>query len=92
MKCPKYNKPPGIKRDGYYRIFKDDEEIKALKRDKKKKIIEKMNCLTLEKFKEKYIYESQKKEKGIFISDKNSFKSGNKIIRYLSQIYYRLLN
>ena len=93
MKCPKCNKPLGIKRDGYYRIFKDDEEIKALKRDKdKKKMIEKMNCLTLEKFKEKYIYESQKKEKGIYISDKNSFKSDNKIIRNLSQISYRLLN
>ena len=93
MKCPKCNKPLGVKRDDYYRIFKDDEEIRVLKKDKdKKKMIEKINCLTLDKFKEKYIYESQKKEKGIFISDKNSFKSDNKIIRNLSQISYRLLN
>jgi len=93
MKCPKCNKPLGVKRDDYYRIFKDDEEIRALKRDKdKKKMIEKMNCLTLENFKEKYIYESQKKEKGVFVSDKNNFKSDNKIIRNLSQISYRLLN
>ena len=92
MKCPKCNKSIG-KRDNYYRIFKDDNEIKALKKDEEeKKIIEKINYLTLEKFKEKYIYEVQKKEKGIFISDKNSFKSDNKIIRNLSQITYRLLN
>ena len=93
MKCPKCKKPFGVKRDDYYRIFKDDEEIRALKRDKdKKKEIEKINYLTLEKFTEKYINKQQESKKGIFISDKNNFKSDNKIIRNLSQVSYRLLN
>lgn len=48
--------------------------------------------MTLEKFIEKYINKQQETKKGIFISDKNSFKSDNKIIRNLSQVSYRLLN
>ena len=50
--------------------------------------------MTLKQFKEYIIYfaESQKKEKGIFKTDKDSFKNNNKIIRNLSQISYRLLN
>lgn len=37
MKCQKCKKPIGVKRDDYYRIFKDNKEIRALKRDKDKK-------------------------------------------------------
>ena len=89
MKCPKCGKKEFI------RIFKDDKQIEELKKYKdteKRNIIGKINYLTLEQFKEKYIYISQKKGKGIFITDINSFKNDNKIIRNLSQISYRLLN
>ena len=83
------------KQDIYYRIFKDDEEIEELKKDDlKRDKINNINYMTLKNFKE-YIVNSgefQKKEKGIFKTDKNSFKNNNKIIRNLSQISYRLLN
>ena len=48
--------------------------------------------MTLEQFEEQYIIKHNKEEKGIFITDKNGFKNDKKIIRYLSQISYRLLN
>jgi len=78
-----------IKREDYLRIFKDEKEIEKYKKDKR---INEINYLTLKQFKEKYLYTSQKKEKGVFITDKNSFKNDNKIIRNLSSISYRLLN
>ena len=83
------------KQDIYYRIFKDDEEIEELQKDNfQKDKINNINYMTLKQFKEYIVYsaESQKKEKGIFKTDKNSFKNNNKIIRNLSQISYRLLN
>ena len=87
MKCPKCGKKK------FVRIFKDDKEIESLIKDKyKRNSIEKLDFLTFEEFKEKYINTSQRKEKGLFITDKNSFKNDNKIIRNLSQISYRLLN
>ena len=48
--------------------------------------------MTLEEFKKKYIYNSQKNEKGIFKIDKNNFKNDIKVVRNLSQVSYRLLN
>ena len=78
-----------IKRNNYFRIFKDEKEIEKLKNDNR---IKEINYLTLEQFKEKYLCTSQKNEKGVFKTDKNSFKNDNKIIRNLSSISYRLLN
>ena len=89
------NEKENDKQDIYYRIFKDDEEIEELKKDIfKRDKIKNINYMTLKQFKEYIIYfaESQKKEKGIFKTDKDSFKNNNKIIRNLSQISYRLLN
>ena len=82
-----------VKRNNYFRVFKDDDEIKALKKDeKKKKKLEEINYMTLKDFKEKYIVKTNENEKGVFKTDENNFKSDNKIIRNLSQISYRLLN
>ena len=102
MVCPKCNEIIGayesdiitkgisiVKRKNYYRIFKDEKEIEKLKNDKR---IKEINYLKLEEFKEQYLYTSQKNEKGVFKTDKNSFKNDNKIIRNLSSISYRLLN
>ena len=82
-----------VKRNNYYRIFKDENEIKELKKDEnKKKKLEEIYFMTLKEFKEKYIVKTNENEKGVFKTDENSFKSDNKIIRNLSQISYRLLN
>ena len=83
-----------VKRDNYFRIFKDKKEIEKIKEDKDKRSkLKEINYMTLEEFKEKYIYKIYKSEKGVYIySDKNSFKSDEKVIRNLSQISYRLLN
>ena len=82
-----------INRENYFRIFKDDKEIAEIKNDTNKKdLLQKINYMTLEKFKEKYIYNSQKEEKGIFKIDKNNFKNDDKVVRNLSQVSYRLLN
>ena len=48
--------------------------------------------MTIEKFEKKYIYVEQKKEKGVYITDKNSLINDTKVIRNLSQISYRILN
>ena len=101
--CPKCHKSVGatkkgnkieiIKRDGYFRIFKDKKEIELINNDKsKKEKLKEINYMTLEQFEEQYIIKQNKEEKGIFITDKNGFKNDKKIIRYLSQISYRLLN
>ena len=100
MKCPKCSAPigskkdqneiKGVKRDKYFRIFKDNEEIEK-DRNKRSKLKE-INYMTIEEFKKKYVVKSSEKEKGVFITDKNSFKKDDKIIRNLSQISYRLLN
>ena len=75
----------------YYRIFKDNEEIKSLKRINDSKF-EELNYMTIEQFKEQYIRPLYSKEKGLNKIDINNFKKENKIIRNLSQISYRLLN
>ena len=77
----------------YYRIFKDNEEIKKLKLNKDNyKKFEKLKYMTLEEFKHKYIDPLYSKEKGLNTIDKATFKKENKVIRNLSQISYRLLN
>ena len=104
MSCPKCNNKIGccnllsgeiktVKRNNYFRIFKDENEIQDIKKIEinRHKLME-INYMTLKDFKEKYIYNLIKEERGVFISTKESFKNGNKIIRNLSQISYRLLN
>jgi len=82
-----------VKRDNYFRIFKDDKEIAEIKKNAKKKdLLHKINYMTLEEFKEKYIYNSQKTEKGVLKTDKNNFKNDDKVVRNLSQVSYRILN
>ena len=77
----------------YYRIFKDNEEIKKLKLNKDNyKKFEKLKFMTLEEFKNKYINPLYSREKGLNAIDKDTFKKENKVIRNLSQISYRLLN
>ena len=82
-----------VKRDKYFRIFKDNEEINSLKRNNNKRNkLEEINYMTLDEFREKYIQRLFNNEKGLPNFDKNYFKRDNKIIRNLSQISYRLLN
>lgn len=95
--CPKCKKNIGaikkgkdiimVKRNKYYRIFKDKEEMKKINKSK----LEEINCMTLEEL-NKYMTNIFKSEKGIYISDKISFKNENKILRNLDQISFRLLN
>ena len=82
-----------IKRDKYFRILKDKNEIDKLERykDKYNKLKE-VNYMTKEEFKEKYIKPLYNKEKGLNKINENNFKKDNKKIRNLSQIAYRLLN
>ena len=94
MSCPYCNENIGtyknkiVKRDKYFRIFKDEAEIAKINKNKLKEI----NYMTLKYFKENYMEKSYQKEKGICINDKNNFRNDNKIIRNLSQVSYRLLN
>ena len=82
-----------VKRENYYRIFKDDDEINAVKSNRiKKEKLKEINYMTLQQFKEKHISQIYKKEKGIYICDKNSFINDMNVIRNLSQISYRILN
>ena len=101
--CPKCNKNIGVenckgnniivKRSDYYRIFKDENEIKKCKKNENtKKKLDEINYMTIEKFKKDYISKQYENEKGVFKSDENNFKNDKKIIRNLSQISYRLLN
>jgi len=95
--CPKCKKNIGsikkgediimVNRKNYYRIFKDEEEMKKINKSKLKEI----NCMTLKDL-NKHMTNIFKSEKGIYISDKISFKNENKIIRNLNQISFRLLN
>ena len=100
--CPKCNKNIGtettwlfntqiVKREGYLRIFKDEEEIKKLKKNENlKNKLDEINYMTLKELKEKYVDKIEKG--GIYSSDKNIFKSDEKIIRNLSKVSFRLLN
>ena len=96
-KCPFCHLPIGlkpgrvygynyIKRENYFRIFKNETEMK----DKKKSII--TESMTLDSFQKKYIEKYFIKEKGITSVNENHFKKNNKVVRNLSQISYRLLN
>jgi len=107
MTCPKCSKNIGatkagnnkskhsiVKRNDYYRIFKDEKEIKEIKKDPdaRKKLTE-INYITLDEYIKKYIINESNNEKGIYIyTDKNYFKNDNKIVRNLSQITFRILN
>ena len=75
----------------YYRIFKDEQEIKDSKIYYREKF-ENMNYMTLQEFRDNYIKPLYLKEKGLNKIDINSFNKENKKIRNLSQISYRLLN
>ena len=83
-----------VKRDDYYRIFKNEEEINELRKDKiKREKLNKINYMTLEEFEQKYMNKLYEREKGLPDNiDKNYYLRDNKIIRNLSQISYRLLN
>jgi len=82
-----------IKRENYFRIFYDDDEIETLDRKSdKRRLLEKINKMTRVEFKQKYIEPLYKKENGLNQIDENKFKKENKIIRNLSQLSYRLLN
>ena len=108
MTCPRCQKNIGaIKKEGkiktvkrdvgmffgndthkYVRIFKNKDEMDKINSNK----LDEIDSMTLDEFKEKYMKKSFEKEKGIFISDKNSFKNDKKIVRNLSQVSYRILN
>ena len=107
MKCPNCENPIGaiyeegekgkeckiIKRQGYVRIFKNKEDIEKAKEDPdKNKMLQEINCMTLEAFKHEYIYTKDKEDKGLNRISENYFKKDDKIVRNLSQISYRLLN
>ena len=82
-----------IQRENYFRILYDDEEYDNLNNNKdKRNMLKKINYMTRETFKQKYIEPLYKREKGLNKIDENKFKKDNKIIRNLSQISYRLLN
>ena len=83
-----------INRGNYCRIFKDEEEIESLKRNKDKRdIFCKINHMTLKQFEEKHMNKLYYREKGLPNNiDKNYYLRDDKIIRNLSQISYRLLN
>ena len=75
-------------RDYYYRIFKNKEDL-----DKETKNIKKGNCILLEDFYNKYIYDKLEEDsKGVNISNKEFFDKDNKPIRKQSQIGFRLMN
>jgi hypothetical protein len=79
-----------VKREGYYRIFKNNDEIEELKSNKNlRQKLNEINYMTIEELKKDYI---NKEEKGITSSDEKRFKNDKKIIRNLSQVSYRILN
>jgi len=77
-----------VKRKNYYKILKKEEEV--INETKRKN--NKYNLISLEKSKEKFLYNEFKKEKGISKSDENFLKKNTKIVRFLSQVSYRILN
>ena len=77
-----------VKRNKYFRIFKTEEEAD----NDRNKNSDKYNCMSLEEFKEKHIYDEYIEEKGIPKNDEYFFRKDDKIIRNLSQISYRILN
>ena len=97
MNCPRCSMNIGmetvnkiVKRNKYFRIFKNDEEIEQIRKKKSlRDQLEQINYLTLEQFKKKFVDQS---ETGIYCSDAKNFKNNKKVIRQLSQVGYRLLN
>ena len=83
-----------VNRENYFRIFRDNEEIEALKNNNSeaREGLGKIKTLTLDVFVDKYIKNLYNKEKGLPSINKNYFKKDNKIVRKLSQVSYRLLN
>ena len=82
-----------VKRDKYYRIFKDKKEIDSIKANRvKREKLKEINYMTIDEYKEQYIYKYAKNEKGIYQTFSNHFKSDEKIVRNLSSVSYRLLN
>ena len=83
-----------INRNNYFRIFNDNDEIDRLnnKNYSNRKKLKKINYITREDFKAKYIIPLYNKEKGLNKIDENKFKDDKKIIRNLSHVSYRLLN
>ena len=107
MKCPNCGGPIGakyieeetgkkliiIKREGYVRIFKDQDEIDKTKDESgKNKKLQEINYMTIDEFKEKHINKLYKDDKGLHTIQDNYFKRDDKLVRNLSQISYRLLN
>ena len=81
-----------VNRDGYYRIFKDENEINSLDQ-KQRENLNKIKYMTLKEFEEKYINKLYESDKGLPSNiDKNFYLRDNKIIRNLSQVSFRLLN
>ena len=77
-----------IKKDYYYRIFKNKEDLEKETKNKKNG-----NCITLQKFYEDFIFEKLEKDSiGVNISEKEHFDKEDKPIRNQSQIGYRLMN
>ena len=81
-----------IKRENYFRVFKDEQEVNAIKNDKNKRYMLNVKYMTKEKFKKEYIIPLYKQEKGLHKINENKFKKDDKAIRNLNQITYRLLN
>ena len=81
----------GVKRDNYFLILKDDDEVKNIQKNVfKNNNLKNLNYMTLDKFKENYLVKSN--EKGIYINNKNNLINDMKTVRNLSQISFRVLN
>ena len=89
IKCPYCEKDLKTKREGYFRIIKDNEESEN---ENDLNNFHEIDNMTLNKFKETFIQKSFNNQKGLPIIDKKLFEKKDKIIRNLSQISYRLLN
>jgi len=76
-----------VKRENYFRIFKNQDEINKID----KNLLDKINYMTLDAF-EKKMEQSFKEERGIYKDEKINLINDAKIIRNLSQITYRILN
>ena len=77
----------------YFRIFKDEEQIKNLTRSREfNKKMENNQYITLKEFKEKYITPLDNKKIGLNKINIINLKKENKIVRNLSPISFRLLN
>ena len=77
-----------FERENYFRIFKNEEDLKEGTKDKGNG-----NCITLEKFYDDFISKKLEEDsKGVNKSQKSHFDNTDKPIRKQSQIGYRLMN